>query len=142
MKKSTKKLDRPKGETTFRVHFGISPRFRVAVTGRSPGACHRKPRLPEVLFWPPRVEVQVCQSALWETSLWDGFPSKDEHPFFDGACHPEGSPFSNSVSEPVIEAQVLVDQKASHASSPSILSLRLLLTITNSVPAGRRGDEL
>jgi hypothetical protein len=41
-------------------------------------------------------------------------PSKDEDGLLDVIGHPESMVLSNSLSQPVVEAKVLVNQKTSH----------------------------
>jgi len=42
------------------------------------------------------------------------FSSKDEDHLLKGVCHPEPSSFANSPFEPVIKAQVLINQETPH----------------------------
>ena len=44
-------------------------------------------------------------------------PSKDEDSLFDTIYHPKGMVLSDPLSQPVVEAKVLVNQKASHLFS-------------------------
>jgi hypothetical protein len=48
------------------------------------------------------------------TSVWHLFSSKDENSLLDVVGYPKGEFLSDSLSEPIIEAKVFVNQETSH----------------------------
>jgi hypothetical protein len=64
------------------------------------------------------------------TPVWHLFPSKDENSLLYVVGYPKSGFLPESLSEPVIEAKVLINQEASHFSL-------LVLDITKTMP-----DEL
>jgi len=45
---------------------------------------------------------------------WYHIPSKDEDGLFDSAYDPKGSVLSDSLSEPVTETKIFINQETSH----------------------------
>ena len=53
-------------------------------------------------------------SSSFLSKIWKSFSSENEEGLFDGVRYPQGFLLSDASSEPVIEAEVFVDQVASH----------------------------
>ena len=58
--------------------------------------------------------VGFMGSSSFLSKIWKSFSSENEDNTFDGIRHPQGFLLSDASSEPVIEAEVFVDQVASH----------------------------
>ncbi len=61
--------------------------------------------------------ISILFKQVCDQSIWHHLPSKDEEGPLDVIGHPEGSFLSSPLSQPVIEAKVLVNQEASHLFS-------------------------
>jgi hypothetical protein len=59
-------------------------------------------------------------------SVWHHLPSEDKDGLFDGTGYPESMVLSNPLSQPVVEAKVLVNQKASHFDLLSLLIPKIM----------------
>jgi hypothetical protein len=66
----------------------------------------------------PSVEKECLDHFGTKVSWQESLPPEQEDNPFDGAYNPQGFLLSDASSEPVIEAEILVDQVASHFLSP------------------------
>ena len=84
----------------------VSPSLKLIVFSMHPILCHE-------YF---RIQTSLVQWRFISFEIRYFFSSKNEETLFEGNCNAKGQLLSNSFLEPIIKAQVFVNQQTPHPS--------------------------